>query len=402
MEKIYFNDKHSSYPLVSLPEEIMSFIIHGYSNKIISDYSKIQIPQKRLKINIIDNSYKYGYEKTKEYNIYDLLKIQNDEKINDLENRRCYIGDFELPKKPKFHKTIKNKKKYNFSALRPLLLTPIVLFITYIFSLIIVKIFIWDTKLGLLIGLIPPVIILVIILHRQLKDFFEGKITHTEVLLQESQRNILLAEYKTKISEIITKYNYDYYTRKEQYENFITKNKKNIEYKIFCEKNIKHKISLIQNESQRKGQSELFFLKHLLNHFGKNVFVDLSPAIGHNPYQPDFIIYDENTHLYLDIEIDEPYTQIDGKTIHHDRTNDDNRNKFFNEINWLVIRFSEKQIINQPIECCKLIKDVCKNIVDRKLYIETEIIIEKSWTHEEALVMLYDNYRNKYLMYKNK
>lgn len=66
--------------------------------------------------------------------------------------------------------------------------------------------------------------------------------------------------------------------------------------------------------------------------------------------------------FYIDIEIDEPYSLIDGTIMHHDRTKNEERNLFFNEINWGIIRFTEKQIVETPAQCCSLINEVFNSV----------------------------------------
>ena len=83
----------------------------------------------------------------------------------------------------------------------------------------------------------------------------------------------------------------------------------------------------------------------------KSVFVS-----NHNSsYTPDFIY--RNEEIFIDIEIDEPYTLEERKPIHYE-FNDDNRDNFFLDINWAIVRFSERQIVNEPHNCIETIKSV--------------------------------------------
>ncbi|MDJ0736021.1 MAG: hypothetical protein QNJ47_18490 [Nostocaceae cyanobacterium] len=41
---------------------------------------------------------------------------------------------------------------------------------------------------------------------------------------------------------------------------------------------------------------------------------------------------------------------------------DDIRNKFFTDGNWIVIRFSEKQVVKYPYRCCKIIAKVVAEV----------------------------------------
>lgn len=67
--------------------------------------------------------------------------------------------------------------------------------------------------------------------------------------------------------------------------------------------------------------------------------------------------------LSIDIEIDEPYVG-NTKAPHHciDQGKDDIRNEFFTNGNWVVIRFSEKQVVKYPRSCCKVIASVVARV----------------------------------------
>lgn len=117
----------------------------------------------------------------------------------------------------------------------------------------------------------------------------------------------------------------------------------------------------------QKGASESGFYPHLRAWFGENYIHENSFLSIHyssnKKYYPDFAFIDFDSKLFIDIEIDEPYSFFDKKPIHckgvvgiNSRKADDaERNKYFLENIWIVIRFSEKQVIQYPEECCKVI-----------------------------------------------
>ena len=111
-------------------------------------------------------------------------------------------------------------------------------------------------------------------------------------------------------------------------------------------------------------------------------------------------MFDKELNLYIDIEIDEPYIGNDGTPIHFLKGNDEERDTFFTRKNWLVIRFAESQIVENPLACCELISNVVLNL--KKCVIEdfssqSKIQVVKSWTYEEAHKLAFVKYRNKYL-----
>lgn len=81
-------------------------------------------------------------------------------------------------------------------------------------------------------------------------------------------------------------------------------------------------------------------------------------------YLPDFLFIDDINKIYIDIEVDECYVFEENTPIHYYHLSDFNFKKeplsidFQRDIDLVVegcnvIRFSEKQIIQQPRECCK-------------------------------------------------
>lgn len=174
------------------------------------------------------------------------------------------------------------------------------------------------------------------------------------------------------------------------------------------EKYFKHKVTIpVRYDSRnefKKGVSENFFLKHLINKFGNKVFTHFTipNQLFHPPYMPDFTIYDHKVGYCIDVEIDEPYIGSNGKPIHFvENWHDFHRDNFFTKNGWIVIRFSEQQIIEYPLECCNLISktinDICKEIAlldyDEDLFLPQM----KQWNKEEAYEMAYKQLRNKYL-----
>jgi hypothetical protein len=105
----------------------------------------------------------------------------------------------------------------------------------------------------------------------------------------------------------------------------------------------------------QKGVSEAFFLTHLQEHFPG--WVDYGKVYQPSAWDEKYA-YSADIELLLpcglgiQIEIDEPY---DGKTgsPHHcyDSGKDRKRDDFFLRGNWMIIRFSERQVVESP-SCC--------------------------------------------------
>lgn len=81
---------------------------------------------------------------------------------------------------------------------------------------------------------------------------------------------------------------------------------------------------------------------------------------------------------------------------------DEERNKFFVQNNWFVLRFSENQINNHLKECVNIVKALVDFIEwgdTSKLYnVEKTIanIQEQRWTKEQSRMFVIENYRSKY------
>ena len=157
----------------------------------------------------------------------------------------------------------------------------------------------------------------------------------------------------------------------------------------------------------QQGVSEKQFFVYLCRYFSG--FYDFCMG-GEFPipgtslrYTADFILVHQPTGLAIDIEIDEPYDGRTGKP-HHcvDRGKDSQRNQFFLERNWVVIRFSELQVVKYPDACCKVIARVIFQITgDYRGLVQLENVVDllshKQWKVKEAVYMAQTKFRSSYL-----
>ena len=160
------------------------------------------------------------------------------------------------------------------------------------------------------------------------------------------------------------------------------------------------------NSKAQAGFSEAKFYAYLNHYFKDKVKRGLTlniPNFKHH-YSPDFVYIDRAVNLYIDIEIDEPYA-FNSKVPTHfvGASKDANRNNFFLNKNWLVIRFSEEQVVRYPQSCCKAIAKVIANILGDNLYLSQFAMVAdlepmKQWTESEAVYMADRNYRQTYLI----
>lgn len=135
-------------------------------------------------------------------------------------------------------------------------------------------------------------------------------------------------------------------------------------------------------------------------------------------YYPDMILVDEDSKLVFDIEIDEPYSLVDGKPHHvlwfedgiepnpYDNP-DEVRNEYISQHRVVVVRFAEEQVVRYPAKCLVLINEVIRLVtendgshdIDYSHIFDSwsEDMFKERWTEDEASIMAYNKYRDSYL-----
>jgi hypothetical protein len=93
---------------------------------------------------------------------------------------------------------------------------------------------------------------------------------------------------------------------------------------------------------------ELFNEKILTNH---SIFFE---DVNKRTYMPDIVYYNTSTGICIDIEIDEKFASDTGELIHTIKGNTE-RDDFFKNKYWHVLRFAEDQILNNLDSCVCLI-----------------------------------------------
>ncbi|MFP4410659.1 hypothetical protein [Coleofasciculus sp.] len=153
------------------------------------------------------------------------------------------------------------------------------------------------------------------------------------------------------------------------------------------------------------GASEKRFGEVLNRYFSGRVFPQMEvpiPNYQHN-YSTDFCLSIPEVNLWIDIEIDEPYDYKSGKPTHCcDDGRDANRNTFFLNNGWVVIRFSEQQVVDYPESCCKEIASVIKKLTgiasfSNRLENVLQLTPSPLWTKRQAKEMAKAKVRDKYL-----
>jgi very-short-patch-repair endonuclease len=121
----------------------------------------------------------------------------------------------------------------------------------------------------------------------------------------------------------------------------------------------------------------------LSEYFGNKIFTNLKVGF----YFPDISFIDDERDILIDIEIDEPYSESQILTHFIGDPKDIQRDKFFTENGWNVIRFSENQVINNTIEIAKTIELFIKSLRNNSIleldeYVKT--FNDKRWSEEDS------------------
>ena len=165
-----------------------------------------------------------------------------------------------------------------------------------------------------------------------------------------------------------------------------------------------NQVQPIGSSSARAGVSEKQFFDYLCHYFEEVVWGAEfeTPWQGRN-YSADFLVKHQSSGVGIDVEIDEPYALLSKKPTHClDSDTDGQRNQFFLERNWIVVRFSERQIVKAPLSCCKVIALVIAEVTGDFSGLELfnsvpDLIVQPAWTKKQAYSMARQDYRLSYL-----
>ena len=163
----------------------------------------------------------------------------------------------------------------------------------------------------------------------------------------------------------------------------------------------------VVGRSCKRGVCEEHLCKMIRDLKLPDFYDDVSLFVGNypKPYEPDIAYIDVQKGIFIDIEIDEPYSGWERQPIHYKTKNgtiDDKRNNDFTERGWTVIRFSEKQVHKQPKSCLKRVYQLLSKMdgaimIPLCLATEADISSDNIWTKEQAERMERNKEREKML-----
>ena len=158
--------------------------------------------------------------------------------------------------------------------------------------------------------------------------------------------------------------------------------------------------------TKRRGFKEESFQKSIQQYFGKDFTVlgnaRLNTGKETRPFEPDIAIIDKsNLNLRIDIEIDEPYAGLTRQPTHC-KGEDVNRDIYFVDRGWIVIRFSEYQVHLQENDCLRYIAETIKLAIPNyeissQLLNQPSLQVEKLWDIVQAQKWEKAKYREQYL-----
>lgn len=164
----------------------------------------------------------------------------------------------------------------------------------------------------------------------------------------------------------------------------------------------------VVGRKNNRGASEQSFCNKIVecglqSHFYDNLSLFCAGLVF--PYEPDLAYINVEKGIFLDVEIDEPYVGWDRTPIHYktnEGTIDNIRDEHFTERGWCVIRFSEKQIHDEPLSCLKKIFKLLHKMdatidIPPVLLKEPDIKQEDWWSKSDAERMEKNKKREKYL-----
>ena len=156
-----------------------------------------------------------------------------------------------------------------------------------------------------------------------------------------------------------------------------------------------------QGKNCKKGPGEQWLALWIWTHRLKGFYDNLALHTNGHRYEPDLAYIDEQRGIYIDIENDEPYTI--GKHIPtHYIGKDDERNRHITSAGWIVLRFSERQFIDEPASVARTVMDVVRLIapdveMPKRLRDVSPVDPDPRWDYDTARNRAKSRYRNTYM-----
>lgn len=161
----------------------------------------------------------------------------------------------------------------------------------------------------------------------------------------------------------------------------------------------------VRGRNGKRGFSEQMLCNAISKYNLKGFYDNLSVVVKGVAFTPDLAYINMAKGIFIDIEVDETYAGYEQLPIHYkvgNGTVDDRRNVSFTERGWIVLRFSEKQIVEQCDSCLKYVYEVIRRM-DTSVAVPNALVKAPAlkgmemWTLDEAKEYIRDRYREKML-----
>ena len=170
-----------------------------------------------------------------------------------------------------------------------------------------------------------------------------------------------------------------------------------------------HQFSIsIYEKNKRIGASELVSFSRILKLGVNSIREDVSIKINGHQYEPDFAYVNEEKGVFIDIEIDEPYSYAQHPTHYITKQRghkDAKRNEIFCNAGWYVVRFTEQQMFCETASCLKVIFEILQNLgldetMPNSLLNASRLKTVPVWTFSESQEYATKHFRKSYMGYE--
>ena len=155
----------------------------------------------------------------------------------------------------------------------------------------------------------------------------------------------------------------------------------------------------IENPKKAHNPIEAIFAKKLSEKFPEKIKTFQKVVFNYHCYSPDIVYFDRKTGIFIDIEIDEPYSRSGSPTHFIDSLRDKERNSEFINNGWNVLRFSERQILEYLPECIQIVDLIiysCINKTPSELDSIFRMVSDDRWTENESYIFQNQSLRDFY------
>jgi very-short-patch-repair endonuclease len=118
------------------------------------------------------------------------------------------------------------------------------------------------------------------------------------------------------------------------------------------------------------GKAEAHLYEHLCLHFPNRILRRRTLLYDARTYHPDFLNFDPEHRLRIDIELDEAYalrTKLPIHFVDEDGISEDvRRDEAFLEAGWVVMRFSESQAVENAPGCARRVAEVIEQLTGKR------------------------------------